>query len=171
MPSQHRAAERVVGLAVGRVGAPAFTPCVTTLPIRRLDPDLPLPSYAHEGDAGLDLYAAQDVTIPPGERTVVGTGIAVAIPAGFVGLGVPRSGLAVRTGLSMVNTPGIIDSGYRGEIRIVLINHDLDETIELKRGERIGQLVVMPVANVDVIEVEELSTSARGEGGFGSTGI
>jgi len=144
---------------------------VTTLHVRRLDADLPLPSYAHAGDAGLDLYAAEDVTLPPGERGVVGTGIAVAIPPGFVGLGVPRSGLAVRSGLSMVNTPGIIDSGYRGEIRIVLINHDLRANVEVKRGERIGQLVVMPVATVDVIEVDELSESSRGEGGFGSTGV
>ena len=143
---------------------------MTTLPVRRLDPGLPLPSYQHDGDAGLDLYAAQDLTLLPGERAVIGTGIAVAVPTGFVGLGVPRSGLAVRSGLSMVNTPGVIDAGYRGEIKIVLINHDPRDTIEIKRGERIGQLVVMPVANVDVIEVEELSTSSRGEGGFGSTG-
>jgi dUTP pyrophosphatase len=144
---------------------------VTTLAVRRLDPGLPLPAYQHEGDAGLDLYAAEDVTLAPGERTVVGTGISVAIPAGFVGLGVPRSGLAVRTGLSMVNTPGIIDSGYRGEIKIVLINHDLRENVEVKRGERIGQLVVMPVATVVIDEVSELPSSARGEGGFGSTGV
>lgn len=153
------------------VGVVAFTPRVTTLPIKRLDPGLPLPSYAHDGDAGLDLFAAEDVTLPPGERAVIGTGIAVAIPAGFVGLGVPRSGLAMRTGLSMVNTPGIIDSGYRGEVKIVLINHDLHASVEVRRGERVGQLVVMPVANVDVIEVDELSTSSRGEGGFGSTGV
>src|SRR4029077_14649425 len=116
---------------------------VTTLAVRRLDPGLPLPAYQHDGDAGLDLYAAQDVTIAPGERAVIGTGIAVAIPNGYVGLGVPRSGLAVRRGLSMVNTPGIIDSGYRGEVRIVLINHDPRTEIEITRGERIGQLVVM----------------------------
>jgi dUTP pyrophosphatase len=144
---------------------------MTTLAVRRLDPGLPLPTYQHDGDAGLDLYAAEDVTLAPGERTVVSTGIAVAIPDGFVGLGVPRSGLAVRAGLSMVNTPGIIDSGYRGEIKMVLINHDLRENIEVKRGERIGQLVVMPVATVVIDEVSELPSSARGEGGFGSTGV
>ena len=143
---------------------------MTTLPVRRLDPGLPLPAYQHAGDAGLDLSASQDVTIAPGERTVVGTGIAVAIPDGFVGLVVPRSGLAVRAGLSMVNTPGIVDSGYRGEIKIALINHDLREPIALARGERIAQLVITPVAMVTVEEVDELSTTSRGEGGFGSTG-
>jgi dUTP pyrophosphatase len=143
---------------------------VTTLPVRRLDPRIPLPAYQHDGDAGLDLCGAEDVTIAPGERAIVATGIAVAIPEGFVGLVVPRSGLAVRLGLSMVNTPGIVDSGYRGEIKIVLINHDLREQVVIARGERIAQLVVMPVASVTVEEVDELSTTTRGDGGFGSTG-
>lgn len=143
---------------------------MTTLAVRRLDHGLPLPAYQRDGDAGLDLYAANDLRLEAGERGVVGTGIAVAVPAGFVGLGVPRSGLAVRSGLSMVNTPGIIDSGYRGEVRIVLINHDTSAAIEIKRGDRIGQLVVMPVATVVVDEVDELPESERGEGGFGSTG-
>jgi dUTP pyrophosphatase len=153
-----------------RVGVVAFTHRVTTMQVRRLDRDLPLPRYAHDGDAGLDLYAAEDVALRPGERAVVRTGIAVAVPAGFVGLVVPRSGLALRAGLSMVNTPGIIDAGYRGEVKIILINHDLREEVLVARGERIGQLVVVPVANVTIEEVDALSTTSRGEGGFGSTG-
>ncbi len=143
---------------------------MTTLQIRRLDASIALPAYQHDGDAGLDLCAAQDASIAPGERAVIGTGIAVAIPDGFVGLVVPRSGLAVRAGLSMVNTPGIVDSGYRGEVKIALINHDLREAIVIARGERIAQLVITPVASVTIEEVDELSTTVRGEGGFGSTG-
>lgn len=138
--------------------------------MQRLDADLPLPRYQREGDAGLDLHAASDLVLAPGERGVVGTGIAVAIPSGFVGLAVPRSGLAARHGLSVVNTPGIVDSGYRGEVKIILINHDPDASFEVRRGERIGQLVVMPVAHVVVEESAELPESERGQGGFGSTG-
>lgn len=129
-----------------------------------------MPRYAHDGDAGLDLHCSQDVEIAPGERTVVGTGIALAIPSGYFGLAAPRSGLAVRVGLSMVNTPGIVDSGYRGEIKIALINHDTKETIRISRGERVGQLLIVPVVAVDIVECEELPASERGEGGFGSTG-
>jgi dUTP pyrophosphatase len=140
------------------------------LQIRRLDADLPLPAYQNAGDAGLDLYSATDVTIEPGERTVIGTGIAVAIPEGFVGLVSPRSGLAVNHGLSMVNTPGVVDSGYRGEVKLVLINHDRAQPIEIARGERVAQLVIVPVAAVTVSECDELPPSERGTGGFGSTG-
>jgi dUTP pyrophosphatase len=138
--------------------------------VQRLDASLPLPSYQNAGDAGLDLHSATDVTIAPGERTVIGTGIAVAIPAGFVGLVAPRSGTAVRNGLSMVNTPGVVDSGYRGEVRLVLINLDPATPIEIARGDRVAQLVVVPVSAVTLEERDELPPSERGEGGFGSTG-
>ena len=140
------------------------------LRVRRLDADLPLPAYQNAGDAGLDLYSASDVTIAPGERTVIGTGIAVAIPDGYVGLVSPRSGMAVRSGLSMVNTPGIVDSGYRGEVRLILINLDRSEPIEIARGDRVAQLVIVPVATVTLEESDELPSSERGTGGFGSTG-
>ena len=143
---------------------------MTELLVKRLDPALPVPARAHPGDAGLDLLAAEDVALKPGERASVGTGIAVAIPDGFAGFVVPRSGLAARHGLSLVNTPGLIDSGYRGEIRVLLINLDPAEPIELRRGERIAQLMVVPMADVPAREVNTLPPSARGEGGFGSTG-
>jgi len=139
--------------------------------IKRLDSDLPLPRYAHPGDAGLDLYAAEDVDIAPGRRTLIPTGIAIAIPEGFAGFVQPRSGLAVRQGLSLVNTPGLIDSHYRGEIKVIAINLDPSETINIVRGDKIAQLVIQPVARVDLSEVDELDETARGEGGFGSTGV
>jgi len=138
--------------------------------VQRLDPGLPLPAYAREGDAGLDLYAAQTVTLPPGARVAVGTGIAVAIPPGCAGFVLPRSGLALRQGLSLVNTPGLIDAGYRGEIRVILINHDLDATATVARGDRIAQLVVQRVEAAELVEVEKLPPTTRGAGGFGSTG-
>lgn len=138
--------------------------------LKRIDPDLPLPAYARPGDAGLDLYSASDVVIEPGERSIVGSGIAVAIPDGYVGLVAPRSGTAASMGLSMVNTPGIVDSGYRGEVKIILVNHDPHEVIRIARGERIAQLVIVPVASLVVVEIDELPPSERGEGGFGSTG-
>ncbi len=138
--------------------------------VRRLDPELPLPRYAHPGDAGLDLYSAQDVTIAPGERVVVGSGVAVAIPEGYVGLVSPRSGTAVRSGLSMVNTPGVVDSGYRGEVRLALVNLDRAEPIRIARGDRVAQMVIVAVLSADVVETEELPASVRGEDGFGSTG-
>jgi dUTP pyrophosphatase len=138
--------------------------------VRRLDDDLPLPRYAHAGDAGIDLYAAQDITLGPGERGVIGSGIAIAIPEGFVGLVSPRSGTALRGGLSMVNTPGIVDSGYRGEVRLILVNLDPREPIEITRGDRVAQLVIVPVAHAEIVETSELPDSQRGEGGFGSTG-
>jgi dUTP pyrophosphatase len=136
----------------------------------RLDPDLPIPQYAHPGDAGADLYARDEVVLDPGRRASVATGVAVALPAGYVGLVTPRSGLARRHGLSMVNAPGVIDAGYRGEISLVLVNHDPATPVHLHRGDRVGQLLVMPVAEARFIEVERLPESIRGSGGFGSSG-
>jgi len=138
--------------------------------VQRLDRDLPLPAYAREDDAGLDLYAREGVTLAPGARAAVGTGVAMALPDGYAGFVLPRSGLALRHGLSLVNTPGLIDAGYRGEIRVILINHDPTTPVTLSRGDRIAQLVVQRVEQVDVIEVDTLPESPRGSGGFGSTG-
>jgi dUTP pyrophosphatase len=138
--------------------------------LTRLDPDVPLPSYARPGDAGADLVTTSDVVLAPGERAVVGTGLALAIPDGYAGFVHPRSGLAARVGLSVVNTPGTIDSGYRGEIRICLINHDPREPIELRRGDRVAQLVVQRVEHAVFREVDELTDSERSTGGYGSTG-
>lgn len=140
------------------------------LPVRRLDPGLPLPSYAHEGDAGMDLRAAVDVELAPGERAVVPTGIAVAVPPGYVGLVHPRSGLAARSGLTVVNAPGTVDSGYTGEVRVVLRNTDRTEPVRLARGDRVAQLVLQRVARARVMEVDRLDDTVRGGGGFGSTG-
>ena len=137
--------------------------------VRRLDPTLPLPSYAREGDAGLDLLAAEATTIEPGARALVPTGLAVAIPSGYAGFVLPRSGLALRHGLTLLNTPGLIDAGYRGEIKVLLINHDRS-AVTIARGERIAQLVLQRVERADLVEVDELPSTARGEGGFGSTG-
>src|SRR5438874_11598792 len=138
--------------------------------VQRLDAGVPLPARAHPGDAGLDLHAAEDVVLKPGERASVATGIAVAIPDGYAGFVVPRSGLAARNGIGVVNAPGLIDSGYRGEIRVLLINLDPSEPFELAKRERIAQLVIQRVEEATVREVDELPGSARGEGGFGSTG-
>ena len=138
--------------------------------VQRLDRDLPVPAYAREGDAGLDLYAREAVTLAPGARAAVGTGVAIALPDGYAGFVLPRSGLALRHGLSLVNTPGLIDAGYRGEIRVILINHDPTTPVTLSRGDRIAQLVIQRVEQVDVIEVDTLPESPRGSGGFGSTG-
>lgn len=140
------------------------------LPVLRLDPELDLPSYEHPGDAGLDLRTSTDVTLGPGERALVPTGIAVAIPEGFVGLIHPRSGLAARHGLSIVNTPGTVDAGYRGEIQVCLVNLDPRSPIILNRGDRIAQLVIQPVTTAILREVTALPPSLRGAGGFGSTG-
>lgn len=140
------------------------------LPIKRLDPGLPLPRYAHEGDAGLDLYAAVDVEIEPMRRALVPTGIAVAIPEGHAGFVQPRSGLALRHGLSFVNTPGLIDSHYRGEIKVIAVNLDGSTPISIARGDKIAQLVVQPIVRTEPVEVDELEDTARGEAGFGSTG-
>jgi dUTP pyrophosphatase len=138
--------------------------------VQRLDPDLPLPVYAREDDAGLDLYAREAVTLAPGARAAVGTGIAIALPAGYAGFVLPRSGLALRHGLSIVNTPGLVDAGYRGEIRVVLVNHDPAMPVTLARGDRIAQLVVQKVERVELVEVASLPDSTRGAGGFGSSG-
>lgn len=138
--------------------------------ITRLDDSIPLPSYEHPGDAGLDLRAAESVSIAPGERALVATGIAIALPAGFAAFVHPRSGLAIRAGLGIVNAPGVIDAGYRGEIKVILVNHDMRETIDISHGDRIAQMVVQQVGQAELIEVSELPGSHRGEGGFGSTG-
>ena len=136
----------------------------------RLDPDLPLPSYAHPGDAGADLHSTVDITIGPGERAIVPTGLAIALPDGHVALVHPRSGLAARHGLSIVNTPGTVDAGYRGEIKVLLINHDPAQPVTLRRGDRIAQLVVQRFERARFVEVEVLPDSPRGAGGYGSTG-
>ena len=143
-----------------------------TVPISilRLDPELPVPAYAHPGDAGADLHAREDVTLEPGERRLVATGIALALPEGYVALVHPRSGLAHRSGLSIVNAPGTIDAGYRGEVQVCLVNLDPATPIELKRGDRIAQLVIQQFVTAGFVEVDELPDSARGAGGYGSTG-
>lgn len=138
--------------------------------LTRLDPDLPVPGYARPGDAGADLYCTSDVVLAPGERALVGTGVAIALPAGYAGFVHPRSGLAARAGLSIVNAPGTVDAGYRGEIKVCLINHDPREEVRLRRGDRIAQLVVQRVEHVRFVEVSELPASERGAGGHGSTG-
>ena len=140
------------------------------IPVRRLDPDLPIPVYARAGDAGLDLVAAADVDMAPGSRTAIPTGIAVAIPEGYAGFVHARSGRALREGLALVNAPGLIDSGYRGEIKVIVVNLDGVEPIYIKRGDKLAQLVIQPVEYVELLEVDELPESQRGEGGFGSTG-
>ncbi|WP_051068610.1 dUTP diphosphatase [Nocardioides sp. Iso805N] len=136
----------------------------------RLDADLAVPAYAHPGDAGADLVTTVDITLAPGERALVPTGIAIALPHGFVALVHPRSGLAARHGLSIVNTPGTVDAGYRGEIKVLLINLDPQETIALRRGDRVAQLVIQRVETARFVEVEVLPDSVRGAGGYGSTG-
>src|SRR3984957_15684056 len=138
--------------------------------ITRLDPAVPLPGYARPGDAGVDLAAAQDVDLAPGERAVVGTGIAIALPDGYAGFVHPRSGLAAKHGVTLVNAPGTIDAGYRGEIKVILLNTDRARPVSLRRGDRIAQLVVQRVENVMFREVTVLPESARGDNGFGSTG-
>jgi dUTP pyrophosphatase len=138
--------------------------------LRRLDPGIPVPAYAHPGDAGADLVTTVDVTLAPGERVLVPTGVALALPDGFVGLVHPRSGLAARSGLSIVNAPGTIDAGYRGEIKVCLINLDPREPVELRRGDRIAQLVVQRFERATFVEVEALPESVRGADGYGSTG-
>jgi dUTP pyrophosphatase len=138
--------------------------------LRRLDPDLPAPSYAHEGDAGADLVTAVDVTLQPGERTVVPTGAAIALPEGYAAFVHPRSGLAARCGMALVNAPGTIDSGYRGEIQVIVVNLDPRQPITLHRGDRLAQLVIQRVERARFVEVPVLPESVRAEGGFGSTG-
>ena len=140
------------------------------VPVTRLREDAVLPGGAYPGDAGLDLVACEKVEIGPGERAVVPTGIAVAIPEGYAGLVIPRSGLALRHGISLVNTPGLIDSGYRGELRVIAVNTDRTESFTVEPGMRIAQLVVTPVPDVALVETSELPETARGRAGFGSSG-
>ena len=165
----------------GSVDAPPHEPSTTGPPVNgerptvdvlltRLDPGLPLPSYARAGDAGADLHAAGDLVLEPGERALVGTGVAIALPFGYAGFVHPRSGLAARAGLSIVNAPGTVDAGYRGEILVCLVNLDPREPVRISRGDRIAQLVVQRVESARFVEVEELPVSDRGSGGYGSTG-
>ena len=144
------------------------TPVV--VPIKRIDPTVELPSYAYEGDAGLDLRSNEDVVLAPLERRLVGTGLAVAIPEGYAGFVQPRSGMALKRGLSMANTPGLIDSHYRGELKVCAVNLDLETPISIERGERIAQLVIQRVPTGSLVEVGELDETDRGAGGFGSSG-
>ena len=138
--------------------------------ITRLDPELPLPRYAKGGDAGADIVSRIDISLAPGERALVPTGIAIALPDGYVALVHPRSGLAIKHGVTMVNAPGTVDAGYRGELQIILINHDKSEPVSFKRGDRIAQLVIQKVERAEFVEVRVLPGSGRGTGGFGSTG-
>ena len=141
------------------------------LPIRRLRDDAVVPSRAYAGDAGLDLAACERIELRPGERAAVGTGLAVAIPEGYAGFVQPRSGLAARHGITIVNTPGLVDSGYRGELKVVLLNTDAHESFLVEPGMRIAQLVILPVPGVDPVEVDELPDSERGVRGFGSSAV
>ena len=144
---------------------------VLEVPIVRLDPDLDLPAYARAGDAGVDLRASEDAVLAPGGgRALVATGIAVAIPRGYAGFVQPRSGLALKHGVTCLNTPGLIDADYRGELKVLLVNTDPAEQFEVRRGERIAQLVIQAVEHVSFTEVDELDDTERGEGGFGHTG-
>jgi dUTP diphosphatase len=141
-----------------------------TLPFKRLDPDARLPAHVHPGDAGLDLCSVADVEVGPGERAMVPTGLSVAIPEGHAGLVLPRSGLASRHGLTLANAPGLIDSGYRGEVVCAVVNLDRDQSVKIRRGDRVAQLVIVGIPQVRPGWVDELPPSSRGEGGFGSTG-
>ena len=148
-----------------------MTQSTIKLPIKRLDLSVELPTYAYEGDAGLDLRSNEDVTLAPFERRLVGTGLAIAIPEGYAGFVQPRSGLALREGLSMANTPGLIDAHYRGELKVCAINLDPEKSIHIDRGERIAQLVIQQVPVIRLEEVDELDATDRGVGGFGSSGV
>lgn len=139
--------------------------------LQQIDPELPIPQYAHEGDAGLDLYAAIDFELQPFQRALIPCGFALAIPRGYAGFVMPRSGLAIKHGISLVNTPGLIDSNYRGELKVILINHDPQNSFSIKRGDRIAQLVIMKVKDVFFTGTDSLPETSRGEGGFGSSGI
>ena len=156
-------------MTTGDAGIPAGTSQLDVL-ITRLDPAVPLPGYARPGDAGADLVTAEDVDLAPGERALVRTGIAIALPEGYAGFVHPRSGLAARHGVTLVNAPGTIDAGYRGEIKVILLNTDPVRAVSLRRGDRIAQLVVQRVENVTFREVPVLPESARGDNGFGSSG-
>jgi dUTP pyrophosphatase len=143
---------------------------MTDLLIYQLDPELPLPRFAKPGDAGADLYARIDLTLAPGERALMPTGIAIALPPGFAAFIHPRSGLAIRDGLSMVNAPGTVDASYRGEIQVILVNMDRTNAISIKRGDRVAQIVIQRIENVNFVPVSQLPGTERGSGGFGSTG-
>ncbi|NPD30282.1 dUTP diphosphatase [Eggerthellaceae bacterium zg-1084] len=142
-----------------------------SMKIKKLNPDVTLPRYAYPGDAGLDLSAAEDAVLQPFERRLISTGIAVAIPEGYAGFVLPRSGLAVKSGISIVNAPGLVDSGYRGELKVALLNTDAHEPFKLSVGDRIAQLVILETPVVSLEEVDELPDSVRGTGGFGSSGV
>lgn len=143
---------------------------MTDLLIHQLDPELPLPRFAKPGDAGADLYARIDLTLAPGERSLMPTGIAIALPPGFAAFIHPRSGLAIRDGLSMVNAPGTVDASYRGEIQVILVNMDRTNAISIKRGDRVAQIIIQRIENVNFVPVSQLPGTERGSGGFGSTG-
>lgn len=144
---------------------------MTRVSFVKLDPRVEAPAYAHEGDAGCDLTSRVEALLAPGSRALIPTGIAVSIPEGYAGFVQPRSGLAARSGISIVNTPGLIDSHYRGEIKVVLVNLDREKDFQVKRGDKICQMVFQKVERADFVEVDELDSTARGEGGFGSTGL
>ncbi|HEX2196371.1 MAG TPA: dUTP diphosphatase [Actinomycetota bacterium] len=140
------------------------------LRVRRLDAGLPLPSYARPGDAGLDLFSAEEVSVKPGERAAIATGLAVEIPPGYAGFVHARSGRALREGLALANAPGLIDSGYRGEVKVIVVNLDAADVVHVRRGDKVAQLVIQPVESAELVEVDDLEASERGAGGFGSTG-
>ena len=144
---------------------------IDQMDIQVLDPDLELPRYAHAGDAGLDLRSSIDLILEPGQRAMVPTGIALALPAEHAGLVVPRSGLAAKYGISVVNAPGLIDANYRGEIKVILLNTDQRDAFSIKRGDRIAQLVIVPIATPQIVVVDSLDTTDRGADGFGSSGV
>jgi dUTP pyrophosphatase len=139
--------------------------------IKKIDAALPIPSYAHVGDAGLDLYAATEVVLEPFARGLVPTGVAVAIPEGYAGFVQPKSGRAINEGLALVNSPGLIDAHYRGEIKVIVVNLDATEPLTISRGQKVAQMVIMPIAHARLHEVDELDDTARSAGGFGSTGV
>lgn len=141
-----------------------------TVPIKKLSPEALIPSYAYEGDAGLDLHSIETVVLQPFERALISTGLAIALPDGYAGFVQPRSGMAIKKGLSILNTPGLIDAHYRGELKIIAINLDPHEPIVIEKGDRIAQLVIQAVPSVTLLEVDELDETDRGEGGFGSSG-
>jgi dUTP pyrophosphatase len=145
-------------------------PAPVAVLLHRLDPELPVPRYAHDGDAGADLHCREDLTLQPGERRLVGTGVAIALPEGYAAFVHPRSGLAARHGITVVNTPGTVDAGYRGEIKVCLLNTDRQQPVSFSRGDRIAQLVVQRVETAAFVLVSELPASVRGAGGYGSTG-
>jgi len=139
--------------------------------LMRIDKSIPLPGYAHDGDAGMDLYSSMDCVLKPYIRELVSTGIKISIPEGFAGFVQPRSGLAIKHGIALVNSPGLIDSGYRGEIKVIMINLDKENEFKIKKGDKICQFVIKKIEKVEIIETDNLDESDRGEGGFGSTGI